>query len=85
MTKLYIYTQIGQKNRRELEKVIREEAKAMEEESEYDEYTHQPKNITCNVCEIVEKTNDPHKYISVPIYADSVDAGYIHVYGWKVE
>ena len=85
MTKFYVYTQIGQKHRREIEKIVRDEAKAIERESEYDEYTHKPKYITCDVCEIVEKTNDPHAYISVPIYANGVDAGYLHVYGWRIK
>ena len=85
MTKFYVYTQIGQKHRREIEKIVRDEAKAMEAEAEYDEYTHKSKYISCHVCEIVEKTNDPRKHISVPMYADNADGGYIHVYGWKVK
>ena len=83
MTKFYVYTQIGQKYTREIEKIVRDEAKAIERESEYDEYTHKPKYISCNVCENVEKTSDPHAHISVPIYTDGQDAGYIHIFGWK--
>ena len=85
MTKFFVYTQIGQKHRREIEKIVRDEAKAMEAEAEYDEYTHKPKYISCHVCEIVEKTNDPHAHISVPIDTDGQDAGYIHIFGWKVK
>ena len=85
MTKFFVYTQIGQKHRRELAKIIRDEAKAMEQEAEYDEYVKRPKIITCDVCELVEKTNNPRKHISVPMYADNADGGYIHVYGWKVK
>ena len=84
MTKFYVFSQINQKHRRELEKIVRDEAKAMEAEAEYDEYSHKPNSISCHVCEIVEKTNDPHEHISVPIYTDDVDAGYIHIFGWKV-
>ena len=83
MTKFYVYTQIGQKHRREIEKIVREEAKAIERESEYDEYSHKPNSISCYVCENVEKTSDPHAHISVPIYTDGQDAGYIHIFGWK--
>ena len=83
MTKFFVYTQIGQKHRREIEKIVRDEAKAIESESQYDEYTHKPKYISCNVCENVEKTSDPHAHISVPIYTDGRDAGYIHIFGWK--
>ena len=85
MTKFYVFSQIDQKNRREIEKMVRDEAKAMEADGEYDEYSHKPNNISCHVCEIVEKTNDPYAYISVPIYADGVDAGYLHVYGWRIK
>ena len=85
MTKFFVYTQIGQKHRREIEKIVREEAKAMEAEAEYDEYSCKPESISCHVCEIVEKTSDPHTHISVPIYTDGVDAGYLHVYGWRIK
>ena len=83
MTKFFVYTQIGQKYRREIEKIVRDEAKTIEREAEYDEYSHKPNSISCHVCEIVEKSNDPHTHISVPIYTDGRDAGYIHIFGWK--
>ena len=83
MTTFFVYTQIGQKYSREIEKIVRDEAKAIERESEYDEYSHKPNSISCYVCENVEKTSDPHEHVSVPIYTDGRDAGYIHIFGWK--
>ena len=35
-----------------------------------------------SVCELVEWGNDD-EYISVPMEVDGLDAGYLHVYGWK--
>ena len=36
-----------------------------------------------SVCEIVEKTDEEHHHISVPIEHGGVDGGFLHVYGWK--
>ena len=85
MTKFYVITQPEQKYRRELEKIVRDEIKEMEADIEYDEYSYKSKSkyISCYVCKTVEKTDNPHAFISIPFECDGEDMGYIHIYGWQ--